>query len=157
MYRMTSATIARALTLVLALVAVACKKKDEGVYPPPGDTAAAVAPAPAAIHVTEIDVGKGLNTDKTVKDKTENFGVRDTIYVAVKTEGASTAGSKLTATWTFQDGQMINSTSTDIPPAAAAARYEFHIQKGTAWPKGNYKVEVILDSASAGSKDFSIK
>jgi hypothetical protein len=156
MYRMTSATIARALTLVLALAAVACKKKDEGVYPP-GDTAAAVAPAPAAIHVTEIDVGKGLNTDKTVKDKTDNFGVRDTIYVAVKTEGTSTAGSKLTAKWTFQDGQMINSTSTDIPPATAEARYEFHIQKGTAWPKGNYKVEVILDSASAGSKDFSIK
>ena len=36
------------------------------------------APAAAAIKVAEIDVGKGLNADMTLKDKTDDFGVRDT-------------------------------------------------------------------------------
>lgn len=157
MYRMASATVARAFTLVLVIAAVACKKKEEAAYPPAGDTAAVVAPVPAALQVTAVDVGKGLNADKTLKEKTDSFGPRDTIYVAVKTEGSSTVGSKLTAKWTFQDGQTVNEASQDIAPNAGEAMHEFHIQKATAWPKGNYKVEVTLDRTSAGTKDFSIK
>jgi hypothetical protein len=155
---MPSATVVRAITLVLVIAAVACKKKEEAAYPPAGDTAAVVTPpAAAALQVTTVDVGKGLNPDKTLKEKTDSFGPRDTIYVAVKTEGSSTVGSKLTAKWTFQDGQTVNETSQDIAPNAGEAMHEFHIQKATAWPKGNYKVEVILDGTSAGTKDFSIK
>jgi hypothetical protein len=157
MYRIPSATVARACTLLLVIAAVACKKKEEAAYPPAGDTAAVAAPAPAALQVTAVDVGKGLNADKTLKEKTDSFGSRDTIYVAVKTEGTSTVGSKLTAKWTFQDGQTVNETSQDIAPNAGEAMHEFHIQKATAWPKGNYKVEVILDGTAAGTKDFSIK
>jgi hypothetical protein len=157
MYRMNGVTAARAFALLLVIAAVACKKKDEAAYPPAGDTTTAIVPAAAVLHVTEIDVGKGLNPDKTVRDKTDNFGVRDTVYVAVKTEGSSTAPAKLAAKWTFQDGQTVNETSTDIAPNTGEARHEFHILKGTAWPKGNYKVEVTLDGTSAGTKDFSIK
>ena len=34
---------------------------------------------------------------------------------------------------------------------------EFHISKPTGLPKGKYKVEVFLDSKSAGTKDFEVK
>ena len=155
MYRINSRAAVRAMALLLLIGAVACKKKEEAY--PPADTTAAVTPAPAAIHVAGIDVGKGINTDKTVKNTTDNFGVRDTIYASVKTEGASSAGSKLAAKWTFQDGQTVNETSTDIAPNEGQAIHEFHISKATAWPKGNYKVEILLDGTSAGTKDFSVK
>ena len=34
---------------------------------------------------------------------------------------------------------------------------EFHISKPKPWPVGKYKVEIVVDSAPAGSKDFEVK
>lgn len=159
MYRLTSATLLRAAALALIIPVIACgKKKDEGYTEPSASTTTVppAAPAATALKVEEIDVGKGLNPDVTLKDKTNDFGVRDTIYVAVKTEGAS-AGSNLAAKWTNTAGQTVSESSQNISPTGGETRHEFHIAKASAWPKGDYKVEIILDGVSAGTKDFSIK
>jgi hypothetical protein len=159
MYRVTSATLKRAAILALIIPVVAgCKKKDEAYTEPSASTTTVPPAAPAAtpLKVAEIDVGKGLNPDMTLKNKTDDFGVRDTIYVAVKTDGAS-AGSKLGAKWTYQTGQTVSESSQNISPSGGESRHEFHIAKASAWPRGDYKVEIILDGVSAGSKDFSIK
>lgn len=146
-----------AATIASALVISACGKKEA---PPPADTSAAVAPAPppapAPLHVTDVSTGKGLTADKNLGTPTDTFGVRDTIYVLVKTDGASTA-SKLDAKWTYNGKQTVNESSQNIAPTGGEARNEFHIQKATAWPKGSYKVEIMLDGSPAGSKDFTIK
>jgi hypothetical protein len=151
MYRVNNA--ARILPLALLLSIFACKKKEEA----PVDTGVAMAPpaAPvAALKVSGIETGKGLNADKTIKDDAHDFGVRDTIYASVKTEGTGTG--KLTAKWTYQGGQPVEERSLDISPTGDAYN-EFHISKATPWPKGDYKVEIILDGVSAGTKDFTIK
>ncbi len=160
MYRLTSATLLRAAAFVVIIPVLACsKKKDDGAYTEPSastTTATPVAPAATPLKVAEIDVGEGLNADMTLKDKTDDFGVRDTIYVSVRTEGAST-GSKLDAKWTYQTAQTVSESSQNISPSGGETRHEFHIAKASAWPKGDYKVEIILDGVSAGTKDFSIK
>ena len=151
--RIKNTTIARTFTIALALsVLVACKKKET----PAVDTTALVPPPsmPVALRVDGIETGKGLNADKTIKDDAHDFGVRDTIYVSVKTEGTGTG--KLGAKFTYQSGQTVKETSQDIAPAGEA-HHEFHIQKATAWPKGDYKVEITLDAAPAGTKEFTIK
>ena len=154
MNQMRNITFARTLTIALALsVLVACKKKEEA---PAVDTTAAFPPAaiPVVLMVDGIETGKGLNADKTVRDDARDFGVRDTIYVSVKTEGVGTG--TLAAKFTFQDGQVVEEASLPIAPTADAY-HEFHIQKATAWPKGDYKVEIMLNGVSAGTKDFTIK
>jgi hypothetical protein len=158
MYRLTSVTVLRVAALALIIPILACKKKDEGYTEPSASTTTVPPAAPAAtpIKVGEIDVGKGLNPDMTLKNNTADFGVRDTIYAAVKTEGAS-AGSTLAAKWTYQSGQTVSEKSQNIAPSGGETRHEFHITKATPWPKGNYKVEILLDGASAGTKDFTIK
>jgi len=143
-----------ALALGAVLVMSGCKKKEEA---PAVDTTAAVpapAPAPAAMHVTGVETGKGINADKTVKDDAHDFGVRDTVYVSVKTEGAGSG--KLAAKFTFQDGQTVNESSQDIAPTGDA-NHEFHLSKKTAWPKGDYKVLITLNGDSVGVKDFTVK
>jgi hypothetical protein len=138
------------------LVIAGCKKKDAGV---PVDTSAALpapAPAPVALHVTDVSTGKGLTADTNLGTPTDTFGVRDTIYVLVKTDGASTA-SKLDAKWTYNGKQTVKESTQNIATTGGEARNEFHIQKASSWPKGNYKVEIMLDGAPAGSKDFTIK
>jgi len=140
-----------ALALGAVFVMSGCKKKEEA---PAVDTTAVAPPAPVAMHVSGVETGKGINADKTVKDDAHDFGVRDTVYVSVKTEGAGSG--KLAAKFTFQDGQTVNESSQDIAPTADA-NHEFHLSKKTAWPKGDYKVLITLNGDSAGTKDFTIK
>jgi hypothetical protein len=146
-----NATALRALSLALLVSVIACKKNEPAVT---ADTTALVPPALAPLHVTGVETGKGVNTDMTVKDDAHDFGVRDTVYVSVKTEGSGSG--KLGAKFTFQDGQVVQETSQDISPAGDA-HHEFHVQKATAWPKGDYKVLITLNGDSVGTKDFSIK
>ena len=91
--------------------------------PPP-----ASASAPASISVTAVDVGRTLNPDKSIGDKTATFKPADTIYVAVATGGTS-SGATLTARFTYgSDGQLVKEESRQIAPSGAAVT-EFHIAK----------------------------
>jgi hypothetical protein len=133
--------------LVLALAALAaCGSKPA---PPPAAPA-----APAGVKVTGISVGRSLGADQTIADKTESFKPADTIYVSIKTEGAASSAT-LAARWTFQDGQVVTESHQTIAPTGDAFT-EFHISKPDGLPAGKYKVEVMLDGASAGIKDFEV-
>jgi hypothetical protein len=46
---------------------------------------------------------------------------------------------------------------TEVIAPTGPAATEFHIAKKTAWPAGKYKVEILVDSSSAGTKEFEIK
>jgi hypothetical protein len=131
----------------LLSLAAACAKKENPPPPPPGG-------APAGVSVTSIDVGRSLAADKSLADKAGEFRPTDTVYASVATGGSGTATLK--AHWTFQDGQTVNESEQTVSPTGPA-HTEFHISKPDGWPKGKYKVEVLLNGTSVGSKDFEIK
>ncbi|HXG69128.1 MAG TPA: hypothetical protein VNJ04_00780 [Gemmatimonadaceae bacterium] len=141
------------------VLAMACGKKDNAAT---SDTVSMGAPdpmpTPAAgpIRVSDVMIGKAIGSDKRVTDAMDDFAVRDTIYASVVTEGAAT-GAKLTTKWTFNDKQVVKETSQNISPSGGTTVTEFHIDKKSAWPKGKYKVEVMLDGVSAQTKDFEVK
>jgi len=139
--------------LAVAVIGMpACKKKEA---PAPPAEAAAPAPAPPAFAVQGIDVGKSIGADKKVTAPATTFGRRDTIYVSVATEGAAPSKT-ISAKWTFQGGQVVKEQSEAIAPTGPAAT-EFHISKPKPWPVGKYKVEIAVDGAAAGSKEFEVK
>ena len=73
--------------------------------------------------------------------------------------GVRTAGSgsaTLGATWTYEDGQVVNEETRTIT-ATGPATTSFFIAKGSAWPTGTYSVSVTLDGAPAGSKQFTVR
>jgi hypothetical protein len=83
------------------------------------------------------------------------FGTRDTIYASVATVGAA-SDALLTATWTFQTGQLVKADSQRIAPTGPAVT-EFHISKPSGWPVGKYHVAIMLNGAQAGAGDFEVK
>ena len=107
------------------------------------------------VKVTDIDVGRSVGADKTIGDKTDSFRPADTFYVSIQTEGSSPSAT-LTVRWTYQDGQMVDESRQTIAPSGGAAVTEFHVSKPDGWPTGGYKVEVLLNSVSAGTKDFRV-
>ena len=145
--------VAWAAGLGLVVIGVpACKKKEA---PAPPAEAAAPAPAPVPFAVQVIEVGKGIGADKRVTAPTATFGRRDTIYASVATEGAAPSKT-ISAKWTFQDGQVVKEQAESIAPTGPAAT-EFHLSRPKPWPVGKYKVEIAVDGAAAGSKEFDVK
>lgn len=115
------------------------------------------APKPAAqagVKVTDIAVGRSVSSDKTIAEKTDSFRPADTFYVSVTTDGSGPS-TTLTARWTYEDGQVVDESTQNIAPIGTAAT-EFHLSKPDGWPAGGYKVEVLLNGASAGTRDFKV-
>ena len=159
MTRITARSAAFASALILLGTLAACKKKDDATLTDTtslGTTTATIALDTTPIRVSDIQVGKGVGSDKKVADQTTSFGVRDTMYVAVITDGAA-KDAKLTAKWTYNEKQVVKESSQTISPTGGTIATEFHIDKKSAWPKGKYKVEVLLNGVSAGTKDLEVK
>ena len=141
------------VALAIATLGACSKDKNESA----GDeTPGAAAPAPAAstVAVADIDLGRAV-TNARVSDKTDDFKTTDTVYASVHTTGTAAAAAVM-ARWTFEDGQVVDESTQSIAPSGDAYT-EFHISKPGGLPKGKYKVEVFLDSKSAGTKDFEVK
>jgi len=159
MIRTTPRVAALASALFLAGALAACNKKNDTTLTDTtslGTTTATVAIDTAPVRVSDIQVGKGVGSDKKVGNQTTSFGVRDTMYVAVITDGAA-KDAKLTAKWTFNGKQVVKESSQTISPTGGETVTEFHVDKKSAWPKGKYLVEVWLNGVSAGTKDLEVK
>jgi len=146
-----------AACLCLAVLAGACKKKEEapaGTVPAPGPVTTTAPATPAAVAVTAVNLGRGVTPGKTVTSETTQFGRNDTIYASVATTGAG--NGTLTARWTYQDGQVVDESTQSISPTGPAAT-EFHISKPSGWPAGKYTVAVMLNGVPGQQKEFTVQ
>jgi hypothetical protein len=150
---------ALASALLLLGTLAACNKKNDTTLTDTtslGTTTATVAVDTAPIRVSDIQVGKGVGSDKKIGDQTTSFGLRDTMYVSVITDGAA-KDAKITTKWTFNGKQVVKESSETISPTGGTTATEFHVDKKSAWPTGKYTVEVLLNGVSAGTKDLEVK
>lgn len=138
-----------AILAALALTVVGCGPKEEAPIP------VAETPKSTPFTIVSLELGKQLDADKKVVSPTSIFGVRDTIYVTVSSDGSSSAVT-LRARWQFEDGQVVADDAQQMAPIGPA-QTEFHIMKATPWPAGKYTVEVFQDTTSAGKKEFLVK
>ena len=148
-YELTSA--ARAALLVLTLVTMGCGKKDNAATVDTGSSAETA----AAAKVTDLKVGRSIGADKRLTDETGDFRPTDVIYAVVETKGTD-PNAALVARWTFEDGQVVEESTRNIA-AAGEDVTEFHISKPGGWPKGKYKVEVLLNGQPVESEGFEVK
>ena len=147
-------------TVILGLTALTllagCKKKEPPA--PPAETPAAQ-PAPLPVSVAGVSLGKSIDASKMVTAPTSVFGVRDTIYASVYTQGDG-VNATIGAKWEFvkQDGSTVavNESSQTITTTGPAYT-EFHISKASAWPKGKYRVTVTLNGAASAPAEFDVQ
>ena len=142
--------------LLIAGGSTACAGEDRAGYDSARVAGGTVDSGLAAnLRVTEVELGKGLDADGSVRDVTDDFGVNDTIYVAVKTTGTA-SGARLSARWTFQDNQVVSEDARTIAPRGDAWT-EFHVSRPGGWPKGTYKVAILLNGNEVETEEFEIK
>jgi hypothetical protein len=134
----------------------ACGKKDEAAKV---DTtpAAGAAPGPVAtaLSVVDVDMGRHIDAEKKISDKTDDFAPNDTIYASVHTSGTAT-GVPMIGRWTFENGTVVDERTESLSPTGDAYT-EFHIVKPGGWPKGKYTLHVLINGAEVRTKDVTVK
>ena len=157
---LSSITILAALAATVALAS--CKKDEPSVdttanTPPPAmGEPAATTPAPtvpAAMTVTTVDLGTAVGTDNRITMPATTFASGDTIHASVGSDG--TVGGNLTATWTYEDGQVVDTQDKVVP--AGAQTTDFSISKPDGWPAGQYKLEISSGGMVVQTREFEIQ
>ena len=144
-----------ALGCASLVIAAACGRKASGGENTAGEnTAAEKAGGINTISVTDIDLGRAINADLSIQEPTTTFRPSDVVYASIATKGAAPA--TVGVRWTFNNDQVVDKGDRDIHPTGPT-RTEFHISKPDGLPVGRYRLEVTLNGASAGTKDFEVR
>jgi hypothetical protein len=126
------------VSLVRALIAVAV-------------LAAAAACSSGPLQLTNIQVGRSLNQDRSVASITTLFKPSETVYVAVQTgAGEGTISVK----WKYGT-QVIDEPSKPVSYDGPAST-EFHLQNSGGFPPGDYSVDVFIDGVQVGTRAFKV-
>ncbi len=140
----------------LVLGSIGCGQEEDRVATtaPPPVSAPPVA-APAGLRIASIEIGNAITPDNRVVSSATEFGVNDTIYASVETEGGS-GPTSLIARWTYEDGQLVNETTQQIS-AGPRSYTEFHIAKPSGWPAGRYRLELLAGGRAVGAREFVVR
>ena len=124
--------------LALMAALVGCRAGDRSANPGPS-------PSPTLrtdVTVTEISLGRALETNRRVAQPREDFAPADTVYASIVTEGSAR--------------RVVSESSLAIAPSGVTVS-EFHVSRPEGLPRGRYQVEILLDGASAGKRGFSVR
>jgi hypothetical protein len=103
------------------------------------------------LALTNIQVGRALNQDRSVSSITTLFKPTETVYVAVQTGAGK---GVISVKWKFGD-HLIDEPSKKVDYDGPAST-EFHLQNSGGFPPGDYSVEVFIDGVSVGTRAFKV-
>lgn len=105
------------------------------------------------LMVTNIQTGRGLNSDNSVGALTTTFKPNDTIYVSVLTDGSGSAtiGAKFSRL-----GRVVAEPEKRVSYRGAAAT-EFHLDYPGGSPVGDYEIEVFFNGEPVGMRRVRVE
>jgi hypothetical protein len=111
--------------------------------------------ARAALSVIDVDVGRHIDAERKVSDKTDEFSASDTIYASVHTSGTAQNGA-VVGRWTFQDGTVVDEKTANVT-TSGDERTVFFIARPSGLTPGKYTLHVIVDGKEVRTKDVTVK
>jgi hypothetical protein len=145
------------LTIICALGAAigatACSKEQQATV---DTTAGAAATAVGtALSVVDIDMGRRIDAEQKISDKTDDFAPTDTIFASVHTSGTANNGA-VVGRWTSQDGAVLEE-KTNMVTTSGDARTVFSLVKPAGLAAGKYTLHVLIDGKEVRTKDVTVK
>jgi hypothetical protein len=105
------------------------------------------------LRVADIQLGRSLNADNSVRESAATFKPHDNIYLSVITAGRGSG--TLSVRWTLA-GRVLDEPKRQVSYTDTAAT-DFSLQSGNGFPAGQYTAEVFLNGQSAGTRTFRIE
>jgi hypothetical protein len=105
------------------------------------------------LKVSTLQLGRSLNADNSVGNHTTRFKPDDTVYVSILSD--EPGYGTITVRWLLH-GQRISEATREVSYTREAAT-EFHLQNSGGFPVGSYRVDVLINGESAGSREFRVE
>jgi hypothetical protein len=105
------------------------------------------------ITVDTIQLGRSLNEDQSVAAPATTFKPNETIYVSALNSGRGHGTIKVR--W-FMGQQLLSEREKQVTFQGAGAT-EFNISSAAGFPDGDYRVEVLVDGQSVGTRNFDVR
>lgn len=105
------------------------------------------------LSVTNIQLGRSVNSDNTVSGFTTTFAPDDSIHLAVLTGGAGSGTIRVR--WKYGD-RVIDEPKKQVSYHMAAST-EFRLQSPGGFPPGDYTAEVFVNDQPAGTRPFRVE
>lgn len=144
------------LSLTALVLLSACGRPGDRDVDAREESAAVTASAPP--RVMAIELGKQVGANLRVTEAATTFMPRDTMYLAVVTTNAA-SDSHLSVRWTFQDGAVIDSSGQGVARDAGTttAVTQFRAMQNQGWAIGRYTLDIWLNDAPVGTREFEVK
>ncbi len=107
------------------------------------------------VSLEDVEIGRALNADRTIKDEANRFQAHDTVYASIRVSGSANSGL-VRALWTNERGETIQDDTRIITPSNND-RVTLHVAPPQGWAAGRYKLDVYLDDKLADSERFSVE
>ena len=152
------------VVLALALGAAGGGSSDtpQGSNPNAVPQAAIPVPAPAPSPEVgglrlgaNIELGRSVNSDKTMHDATSLFVPTDKVWASVVINGTAPKAT-VQARWVTEGGEVFDQASQDVTPDGRVI-VAFSTGRPEGWKTGKYRVEIQLNNVPVGSKDFEVR
>jgi hypothetical protein len=104
------------------------------------------------LRVADIQLGRSLNADNSIREHAIAFTPKDSIYISVITAGKGTA--TLSVRWSL-GSRLLDEAKKQVSYTDSAAT-DFGLKSGWGFPVGEYTAEVFLDGQPAGSRKFRV-
>lgn len=142
------------LVLTVALT-IGCNRReggDAGNGKTAGDTTR------MEVKVTEVQLGRGVDTAHQITEAIDTFAPGDTIWAAVRTENTP-AGATIVARWVYTESgedQMVGE-ETHTTAQSGTGWTSFFAANPNPWPAGSYELRIVTDGQVRETKGFSVK
>ncbi len=107
------------------------------------------------VQLDDVEIGRALNADKSIKDRADKFQAHDTVYASIVVSGSANSGL-VRALWTNERGEKIQDDTRIITPSNND-RVALQAAPPQGWPAGRYKLDVYLDDKLADTETFSVE
>src|SRR6476646_1708149 len=105
------------------------------------------------LQMTTIQLGRSVNSDRTVSSFTSTFTPDDSIYLSVLTGGAGSATIRVR--WKYGE-RVIDEPKKQVSYSQAAAT-DFRLQSPGGFPRGDYTAEVFVNDQLVGTRPFKVE
>lgn len=107
------------------------------------------------VELEEVQIGRSINDDKSIKDRTTTFQPHETVYASIRVSGSANSGL-VRALWTNERGEKVQDDTRIITPSNND-RIALQVAPPQGWAPGRYKLDVYLDDKLAESETFSVE
>lgn len=104
------------------------------------------------LELSNIQVGRSLNQDRSIGAPTTRFKPTETVYVSIHT----TARGKGIIGVRWKYGNRVIDEPTKQVSTDGADATEFHLTNAGGFPVGDYSVEVLIDGHVVGTRTFKV-